>query len=110
MARGRVGTDSREWGHRVRGARGARIGTETRVREHSAGAQGQSLTNGRHRGADDGAGARSEISHSCEPVPNVLPNVDVHEWEHSDSHETVPAARADSPERQTLCFEPPTRT
>ena len=74
--------------------------TETCVREHFAGAQVQSLTNGSLRGADDGAGVRSEVSHSCEPVPKVLPNVRVHEWEHSDSRETVPAARSNPPERR----------
>ena len=79
---------------------GARRGTETCVREHFAGAQVQPLANGRPRGADDDAEARSEVSRSCEPVPKVLPNVRVHEWEHSDSRETVPAARLDAPERR----------
>ena len=40
-----------------------------------------------------------EVSHSCEPVPNVLPNARPHEWEHSDSQKTVPAARENPPER-----------
>ena len=106
---GRVGTGSCEREHRERGASpgwdrfartGGLPGTETRVPEHLAGAQAQPLTIGRLRGADGGAGARSEVSHSCEPVPNVLPNVRVHEWEHSDSHRTVPPARSNPPERR----------
>ena len=80
--------------------KGGLPGTETYVREGFAEAPAQSSTNGRHSGADDGAGARSEVSRSCEPVPKVLPNVRVHEWEHSDSRETVPAARLDAPERR----------
>ena len=79
---------------------GARRGTETCVREHFAGAQVQPLANGRPRGADDDAEARSEVSRSCEPVPKVLPNARPHEREHSDSHETAPVARPNAPERR----------
>ena len=79
---------------------GARRGTETCVREHFAGAQVQPLANGRPRGADDEAEARSEVSRSCEPVPKVLPNARPHEREHSDSHETAPVARPNAPERR----------
>ena len=89
--------------------RGGLAGTETHVREGFAGAEGQPSTIGRLRGADDGAEARSVVSHTCEPVPNVLPNVRLHEREHSDSHKTVPVACA-NPSVRTGLSHPLART
>ena len=56
---------------------GGLAGTETHVREGFAGAQAQLRAIGRPHGADDGAEARSEASHSHKTVPVACANPSV---------------------------------